>query len=224
MKPVVVFDLDDTLFRERDFVRSGFDALDAWLRAKRGVDGFGTVAWRIFSEGGRNTVFDRALSELRVDGADAVVPELVKVYRAHRPSIVLFPDAEWALERYGAVSSLGLLTDGYLETQKNKVTALGIASRFAAIVYTDSLGRAHWKPSPAPFRELMERLPSPGGYAYVGDNPAKDFVAPKGLGWTTVQVRRGGGEYGEDGADIPESHRADRVIPSLRELPDALGF
>ena len=36
----VVFDLDDTLFPEREFVLSGFAAVDAWLRNNRAITGF----------------------------------------------------------------------------------------------------------------------------------------------------------------------------------------
>ena len=36
MSWVVTFDLDDTLYLERDFVRSGFAAVGAWLATERG--------------------------------------------------------------------------------------------------------------------------------------------------------------------------------------------
>ena len=41
------------------------------------------------------------------------------------------------------------------------------------------------KPSDEPFRHFMERYPS-RTYYYIGDNPAKDFVSPNRLSWTTV--------------------------------------
>ena len=34
----VVFDLDDTLFAERDYVLSGFRAVDEWIRRERRVE------------------------------------------------------------------------------------------------------------------------------------------------------------------------------------------
>ena len=56
---VVVFDLDDTLYLERDYVRSGFRAVDAWL-ASRGILGFFGEAWANFENGLRGKAFDRA--------------------------------------------------------------------------------------------------------------------------------------------------------------------
>lgn len=158
----------------------------------------------MFEEGRRGTIFNAALSLVGATGFDeeTLVAALVAVYRGHAPRIALHDDAQWALDHYGAGPGsareldLGLVTDGYAATQRNKVAALNIADRFQAIVYTDDLGRAHWKPSPAPFLKIMEATGRSGADCiYVADNPLKDFVAPNALGWTTVQVVREGGEY-----------------------------
>ena len=86
-----------------------------------------------------------------------------------------------------------------------------------AIVYTDTFGRAHWKPSPQPYRTMMERLGCPGNRcAYVGDNPAKDFVAANALGWQTIQIEREDGEYREVNAG--KEYQAQHTIRSLFEL------
>lgn len=217
MTEIVVFDLDDTLFPERQFVRSGFKAADEWLSKDRAMSGFFEAAWRIFEGGGRNTVFDQALRELGAADDRGLVSKLVEVYRAHKPTIELFADARWALEHCRSGAKLGLLTDGYLLTQKNKVEALGIAAAFDALVYTDELGRENWKPSPVPFLKLMGAFPAKNArYTYVGDNPAKDFAAPKALGWATIQILREGCEYGS--RRFPSCQAADRVISSLKEL------
>ena len=52
-------------------------------------------------------------------------------------------------------------------------------------------GRAFWKPHRHGFELIQRRfaLP-PEAFVYVADNPAKDFVAPRALGWRTVQVVR----------------------------------
>jgi putative hydrolase of the HAD superfamily len=221
----LVFDLDDTLFAEREFVLSGFVAVDRWLQEERAITGFAAEAGRLFASGIRGRVFDEALHRLRVEGGADPIQQMVEVYRAHEPRLTLLPEAEWVLESYRGLLRLGLITDGYARTQRNKVAALGIGGRFDSIVYTDDLGRANWKPSPVPFRLMMDRLGCAGEECvYVADNPAKDFIAPNGLGWQTVQIRRAGGEYGGTPvSEVEPSHRARCVISSLLELRTILG-
>ena len=76
MSCVVTFDLDDTLYLERDFVRSGFAAVGAWLATERGVRGFEACAWRLFEAGRRGDIFDRVLPRL------GVAPERALIRRA----------------------------------------------------------------------------------------------------------------------------------------------
>lgn len=225
MKPtVLVFDLDDTLYSEREFVLSGFAAVDAWLAQRHGLAGFGAEATRLFEAGTRGRIFDEALRRLAVDGAGELVPHLVDVYRGHAPRISLLEEARWALQHFHGRLRLGLITDGHAATQRNKFAALGVSRYFAHVVFTDDLGRANWKPSPLPFRDVMDRLGCAGDECvYVGDNPVKDFVAPNALGWLTVQIRRGNGEYGTvDTGALAPCHRPHLTIQSLYELESLL--
>ena len=52
-----VFDLDDTLYPERDFVRSGFLAVDEQVRARLGREGFLKTARARFERGERGKIF-----------------------------------------------------------------------------------------------------------------------------------------------------------------------
>ena len=224
MKPaVLVFDLDDTLFAEREFVVSGFLAVDRWLQEQRSVTGFAAEALRQFEAGRRGRIFDEVLSTLGVPGGTELVSSMIAIYRGHQPRLTLFPDAQWAFKNFQGRLKLGLITDGYAQTQRNKVAALAIAGFFDHLVFTDDLGRENWKPSPLPFQRMMELMGCEGeSCIYVGDNPAKDFVAPNGLGWLTVQLQREGGEYEQGAGDTP-GHRAQLMIRSLRDLGKILG-
>jgi len=53
MASVVVLDMDDTLFLERDYVLSGFAAVDAVVAKEHGLKGFSESAWRLFCAGVR---------------------------------------------------------------------------------------------------------------------------------------------------------------------------
>ena len=178
---VIVFDLDDTLFPERQYVQSGFRAVSAYMREKGLVrqDVFPAM-WRRFNAGEHSLIFNSVLEEYGIVPQKNLIDELVMVYRTHRPQISLYPDAQTALAYFHVRKPLALLSDGYLQTQTAKLETLGIRHYFSAIVLTDQLGRNFWKPSPAGFEEIMQTLGSdPTEYVYIGDNPKKDFEQPR---------------------------------------------
>ncbi|MDI9430781.1 MAG: HAD family hydrolase [Sedimentisphaerales bacterium] len=194
MITTVVFDLDDTLYDEIDYCRSGFAAVARFLAkvipTPCSDDVFARL-WRHFTAGNRTTTFNATLDELGVPGDEALIAQLVEVYRNHRPDLTLPEDSRRVLERLGRSHRLALLTDGFLPAQRLKVQALGIEACFSAIVYTEELGRSAWKPSPLGFERLIRMLETaPDCMAYIGDNESKDFIAPNHLGMLTVQVLR----------------------------------
>ena len=217
MLRALVFDLDDTLYAERDFVLSGFQAVDGWLRLHHGVTGFQEVATTFFAAGERGNIFDLALQKMAATNQVKLVGEMVKVYREHIPSLTLYPDAGRAIAHFRGKLSLGIITDGYLQTQRNKVAALGLDREINAVICSDEWGRENWKPSPMPYQKLMDALACTGAEClYVGDNPAKDFVTARKLGWQTVHIVRAVGEYNSQG--VPVGHAADHQVRSLDEL------
>jgi putative hydrolase of the HAD superfamily len=84
---------------------------------------------------------------------------------------------------------LALISDGALDVQRRKWAALRLPFRFQPVVFTDEKGRAYWKPNPWAFERVMSAHRDGGRFVFVGDNPAKDFLAPNRLGWTTAMVR-----------------------------------
>jgi putative hydrolase of the HAD superfamily len=218
MSLAVVFDLDDTLYLERHYVRSGFLAAADWLQQSKGLDGFAPVAWRLFEQGVRGDTFNRALAELGVTADEDLVAGAVAAYRGHMPKIELLPDARAAIARCKAGGvPMGLLSDGYLAVQERKVEALGLAKLLDAIVLSDALGRDAWKPAEQPYRAVERALGLlEARFIYVGDNPLKDFVTARRLGWRTVRVRRPGGEH--QNTPAPATHEADVTVSSLDDL------
>jgi putative hydrolase of the HAD superfamily len=188
----IVLDLDDTLYLERDYVRSGFRAAGAWLGAQTGCEGFAAAAGRAFDEGVRGRIFDEALIALGIDPAPRLVARLVEVYRHHRPAIRLAPDAERFLARSRRGHALALITDGWRVPQKRKIAALGLHRRGIRLaICTDRWGPDHWKPSTRSFLHVQAYLALPPSCCiYIADNPAKDFIAPRALGWKSVRIAR----------------------------------
>lgn len=215
----IVFDLDDTLFPERDFVRSGFRA--AARHPALAQVGFASEAWQLFESGHRNDVFNVALERLSIPATLDLIQELLQLYRAHLPDIALFEDARWAIERFSDSHRLGAIIDGYHKTQQKKVEALGLEPYLTPIIYSDAFGRESWKPSPRPYEEYIKA----SGFeadecCYVGDNATKDFLAANRLGWTTIHIVRPGGEY--ENKPAPLDGEAQYRIGSLYELEEVV--
>ncbi|MEI6126003.1 MAG: HAD family hydrolase [Pseudomonadota bacterium] len=216
---VFVFDLDDTLYPEKQFVESGLHAVSAYLQASgmTAADLFPQL-WQKFSGGRQGTIFNEALSDAGIAYDAGIINKLVQVYRSHTPEIHLYPDALFLLQHLQGRKKIGLLSDGYAETQKNKVTALGAEVYFDSIVFTDALGREFWKPHPAGFNKIMGRFSAAGHEClYVGDNPEKDFYGARKLGWKTIQVKRTDGIY-NGRESLSDEHRADSMVQSLYEI------
>jgi putative hydrolase of the HAD superfamily len=217
----LVFDLDDTLYVEADFVHSGFRAVDDWLRSERGIDGFLACATGLFAAGRRKRIFDETLLLLKLPTDTALVADMLAVYRGHSPGITLPSESESVLDWASTRFHLALVTDGYAGVQRKKLAALGVDRWVQCCVVTDELGRDQWKPHPAGFERVMARFPGlREGYVYVGDNPGKDFIAPRQLGWRTIRLRRAEGEHaaseagpgGDAGATIEELSALRRML------------
>lgn len=213
----LIFDMDDTLYPEKDYVLSGFQAVGAYMESMQGHAGFADTALRLFQAGESRQVFNRALAERGIPCTEELIGKLVVCYRMHEPQIALSAEAEAVLAKVKRGVKLGLLSDGYLEAQERKVGKLGLRGRFDAVVLSDELGRECWKPSPAPYERIAQLLGvSHEACVYVGDNAAKDFITAKALGWRTVRLRRSGGVYADTPA--PEEYEAHYQIDSLLEL------
>jgi putative hydrolase of the HAD superfamily len=189
----VAFDLDDTLYLERSYVLSGFRAAGVWAETELGIPDLTERALHEFESGGRGKVFNRVLAGYGFFDRH-VLGRLVQVYRSHTPSIALLPDATQCLRALRPHAYLALITDGPAAAQREKVRALGLHHGMDLVVLTGAWGQEFSKPNPRAFAYVQQRFAVPPECCvYIGDNPAKDFITPRRLGWRTVRVRREGG-------------------------------
>jgi len=216
----IIFDLDDTLYPERAFAFSGFAAVAAAFQAQLGDPATAAERMRqLFDTKHRPRVFNAILAEAGLGDDTALIARMIDTYRSHHPTITLFPDADAVLTELRGKYKLGLITDGPLQTQRNKIDALGIRPRLDEIIITSELGPQKGKPDQTAFQLMADRLEvEHSACMYVADNPAKDFVAPKALGWKTVQITRSKGIYRDVHAD-PEA-KAHHAVETLVRLPD----
>ena len=218
----VVFDLDDTLYAERAYAMSGFAAV-----AEAFADRFGTPAdvaaqmIRLFDTEHRGQVFDELCRLSGVTPDPTLIQEMVDAYRSHVPRIELHPDADAAIDRLAGRSRLALISDGPLVMQEAKVVALGVRSRIELVVLTDQWGRSFWKPHPRAFEHIQNQFGVDGpSCTYIADNAKKDFIAPRALGWRTIQIKRPDGIY----ASHPPAPGGtpDHCVSSLDEIDDLI--
>ncbi|MDE6276963.1 MAG: HAD family hydrolase [Muribaculaceae bacterium] len=184
---LIAFDMDDTLYKEREYVFSGRRAVARYFSEKTGLpetqltgamEGYGPVG---------PEAFDALYRVLEPHGI--LMEEIVQVYRAHRPEISLDPDAEALLQRLkDAGMHLALITDGRPAGQRMKFEALGLGRFFEpdSVFISGETGGS--KNTPLPFRMGEERFPEARRRIYVGDNMAKDFRNARMRGWQTVML------------------------------------
>ncbi len=218
----VIFDLDDTLYPERQYAFSGFAAVAAAFADRLGDPAAAAAEMRrLFDTSHRPRVFNAMLEAKGIGDDRDLVAAMVETYRRHRPTISLHEDADDALTKLRGQYRLGIISDGPVYQQEQKVAALGLQARVDEIILTDTLGPGFGKPHPRAFELMAERLAvQHAECVYVADNPAKDFLAPNALGWLTVQVCRADGIYRD--AAAPPGGTAGRTVMTLFELASCL--
>ena len=174
-KKTIVFDLDDTLVKEIDYLKSAFAEIARQVDPRQAGLFEEMVAWYQNKE----DVFGK----LEQRTGKVLKPELKNTYRNHFPNYN--PKSEnrellHALKNDGHI--LGLVTDGFSVTQRNKIKALDIADVFDLIVISEEFGSE--KPSERNFSVFHDF--GTKEYFYVSDNVSKDFITPNRLGWTTI--------------------------------------
>ena len=182
----LVFDLDDTLYLEREYVRSGFAAVGHWAARHLGVSDFSERAWQLFEGGRRSVVFDVLLRESGWNPSPELIAQMVEIYRTHTPQISALPDAIDCLSSFHGTGILALISDGPPTSQQLKLRALKLEHFFDVVVFTGVWDQTFAKPHPRSFELVQAGLAlSDRRFIYVADNPRKDFIAPAALGWKT---------------------------------------
>jgi putative hydrolase of the HAD superfamily len=215
-------DLDDTLFLESEYVRSGFDAVAIWAQRRFGANDFSERACEYFERGCRGDIFNRVLRDYGYPEGAEDVRAMIRVYREHTPKISLLPDAEEFLRSVREHCGLAVVTDGPLVSQQRKFQALGLERVVDFGVFTGAWPQGYGKPHHRAFRVVERVMGRAGtGYVYIGDNPAKDFAAPRALGWGTVRVRRAGGLHSH--FECSAGLEPDLEVSDLSSLESRLG-
>ena len=218
MKRVIVFDLDDTLYPERSYVESGFKAVAHYLSERFGILEY--ESFKFMSDelvNGRGNIFDKLLVKENIYNA-GLVKKCLSVYRLHKPDITLDSDAIDCLNRLSDYPKY-IITDGNKIVQHNKLVALGLYALVKKCFVTHRYGKHRSKPSPFCMQRIckIEKI-NPPQALYIGDNPKKDFVGLKPLGFKTVRILKG--MYKDEPANA--NYNAEWCVNSLSEINESL--
>jgi len=206
----VIFDLDDTLYSEKEYVKSGFRAVAGVLSQ---VENAETKLWKAFFKG--LSPIDTVLQQEKLF-TNELKQACLRAYRTHTPDICLFDGFSELLAKLRACGiKLGIITDGRPEGQRSKLKALGLENLVDEILITDELGGERFrKPCDIGFRIMQRKMNVPfERMVYVGDNVQKDFHAPAILGMQSILFKNKYGLY--NGDTVFEEYK---TVSSLTQL------
>jgi putative hydrolase of the HAD superfamily len=185
---VILFDLDDTLYPEADYVRSGHRAIAQTLASRTGnpTDSVYAALRYDYCKFGRAGLFDRIVAAYGLPSS--LVKELVRTYRLHTPQLSLDPRVRDLLTDLRKQHKIAVVTDGDANMQKEKVQALGLAGLVDLVVYCWELDAR--KPDPGAFLHATEVLGGkPETAIIIGDDPTHDVEAALKMETACIRVR-----------------------------------
>ncbi|MNK10391.1 Pyrimidine 5'-nucleotidase YjjG [compost metagenome] len=204
----IVFDLDDTLVSELDYLKS------AYKEIARTIDE--TLYQTIYKEMldwyfGKENTFE----QLSRKYGNLDPEQLLILYRNHFPCIALKTGAAELLAFVKSSGNrLGLITDGRSITQRNKLKALNIEHLFDKIIISEEFGSS--KPAMRNYEVFIEA--GVNDYFYIGDNLKKDFISPNKLGWTTVCLVDSGSNIHDQELDYNDDAKPNFFVKQISEI------
>ena len=210
---VVVFDLDDTLYKEIDFLKSAYREISDFLCKAYSVGGVFEKMLHDYEEG--KNAFQEVIDSYQLP---IKLGDLLGMYRNHFPNISMDVDTKEVLDilKRNCIG-LGIITDGRQKSQMNKIKALGLDDYIAErhIVISEVCG--HEKIDGFGLTQIEDSFPD-CDYFYVGDNPQKDFVTANVRGWATICLLDDGRNIHQQSFDFTESYLPKYKITNIKEL------
>lgn len=207
---VICFDLDDTLYKEIDFVKSAYREIAEKTGHPEAVQSM--IKW--YYEG--KNVFAEMITEYKLE---QTLSDCIEIYRNHFPKISLEPEVKCFLDELKSAGVyLGLITNGRSVSQRNKINALGLEGFFDIEVISEEFG--YEKPDERCYGVIMETFPECKRYIYIGDNPEKDFIAPNKLGWQTICLLDDGRNIHHQNFNLRKEFLPEIKIDSINAIID----
>lgn len=230
----VLFDLDDTLHDDTLAYKSAAEEVAREVAAQHNIDALALknayVAqaegfWTHLSADAltqklknvRATLWGSALKEVGIDDED-IAQRAAHDYNRYRVKyFTVFPGARDLLRQLRERGiKLGLVTNGFSETHREKIALLQLGDAFDAIFIADEVGML--KPDPLLFAHACTKLQSsPSVSAMVGDRYERDIRGAIEAGLYTVWMN-------VHGATLPAgAPPPDATVDTISEVRAALG-
>lgn len=204
----IVFDLDDTLYSEYDFLKSGYNFISQQVE-KNNPQKLYEKMISLYHSG--DNVFEYILTSY----PEVTLVMLLDWYRYHIPHIKLYDGVEKFLQAVSFTHKFAIITDGRSISQRNKIQALGLTDYMSEIIISEEIGSE--KPNEVNFLKVEEKLDC-NEYTYIGDNTKKDFVTPNKLGWKTICLKDRGFNIHKQSFDLSENYLPQKVFSSWDEI------
>jgi putative hydrolase of the HAD superfamily len=174
-----VFDLDDTLYSEIDFLKSAYKSIAFEIEPKSHIHLFKDM-FELYKSGGNTFEY---LME-RFPEKKITMENLLYLYRNHFPEISLKEGVLGIMIKIkNKKGKIGIITNGRSITQRNKIKALGIEQFIDETIISEEFG--HEKPDESVYKYFIKKNPGKQFY-FFGDNIDKDFITPKRLAWCCI--------------------------------------
>lgn len=208
----IVFDLDDTLYKEIDFVKSAYIYVCKYIRSRFGIDFFSQIQECI--DDGIN-FYDYIISKLH-HKHNFSIEKYLELYRFHYPKLSLSADTTEFLNNISDRKiGFSIITDGRSISQNNKIKALGLSHLAQNIIISEETG--YEKPHVNNFK-IIEKVYPDKKFLYIADNTSKDFLAPNTLKWDTVCLLDNGQNIHKQNFDLQIKYLPKIKINYLKEL------
>lgn len=178
----LVFDLDDTLYYEFDYLKSAFLEIATLVDPNEANS---LLEEMIVNYWGVKDVFGLLLR--KYPSCRFSKENIINKYRNHMP-VISFSRSANTFINYLDNNNIpfGIITDGRSITQRNKIFALGLTDKIKGLIISEEFGSE--KPNLKNFK-FFENNFSGFEFTYIGDNPKKDFIAPLELGWQVLCIK-----------------------------------
>jgi putative hydrolase of the HAD superfamily len=207
MERTIVFDLDDTLIKEVDFLKSAFSEIAYYIDADSKFLYNQMLMWYFAKE----DVFKNIVKIY----PNVKINFLKNMYRMHYPNFEKYyflRDLLSELKQNG--NKLGLITDGFSITQRNKIDSLNIQHLFDLIIISEEFGSE----KPCEKNYIVFHQFKSESYYYIGDNFNKDFITPNRLGWNTIGVIDDGRNIHIQEKSLSKSYLPKKFINHINEI------
>lgn len=223
----IYFDLDDTLLDHKSAEAAGlrdvhrhfsfFDNTDP----QQLIDVYHKVnsrQWDLYSKGEvdrqqlQRNRFEQTLAQLGLDESryEEVGEHYMRCYRDHWQWI---DGAKEAYEKVYSSYPVGILTNGFAETQHKKFEKFDLYSSARHVVISEDVGAL--KPDPKVFRYATDLAEvEPNEVLYVGDSFSSDVQGGTAFGWDVAWFTANG--------NLGQHKQADFVFHHFKDLTDLL--